>query len=91
MVACGLIFGDLRAAHYEDAVAADPRIDALRAKMEVFEEPRFSRDYLDPSKRSIANAIEIFFADGSSERAGRGRVSVGPPPPPRGIAAAFAG
>ena len=72
MVACGLIFGDLRAAHYEDSVAADPRIDALRAKMEVFEEPRFSRDYLDPSKRSIANAVEIFFADGSSG----GRVEV---------------
>lgn len=72
MVACALLFGGLRAAHYEDDVAADPRIDALRAKMEVFEEPRFSRDYLDPDKRSIANAIEIFFADGSSS----GRVEV---------------
>jgi 2-methylcitrate dehydratase len=65
MVAIGLIFGELTADHYEDEVAADPRIDALRAKMEVVEEVRYSRDYLDPDKRSIANAVQVFFRDGS--------------------------
>ncbi len=66
MVAIGLIFGELTAAHYEDSVAADPRIDALRDKMTCIENPQYSRDYLDPSKRSIANAIQIFFKDGTS-------------------------
>lgn len=66
MTAVGLIFGELTARHYEDEVAADPRIDALRAKMEVVENPKFSRDYLDPQKRSIANAVQVFFKDGSS-------------------------
>jgi 2-methylcitrate dehydratase len=66
MVAIGLIFGGLTAAHYEDSVAADPRIDALRDKMTCIENPQYSRDYLDPSKRSIANAIQIFFKDGTS-------------------------
>ena len=66
MVATALIFGRLTAEHYEDAVARDPRIDALRAKMLVREEPRFSVDYLDSAKRSIANAVQIFFGDGSS-------------------------
>lgn len=65
MVAIGLIFGRLTADHYEDAVAKDPRIDALRAKMTVREDPRYSRDYLDPDKRSIANAVQVFFADGT--------------------------
>ena len=65
MTAAALVFGELTAAHYEDEIAADPRIDALRDKMEVAEEPRYSRDYLDPDKRSIANAVQIFFADGS--------------------------
>lgn len=65
MTAVGLIFGDLTADHYEDTVAADPRIDPLRKKMAVVEEPRYSRDYLDPGKRSIANAVQIFFSDGS--------------------------
>lgn len=65
MVAVGLIFGELTAAHYEDSVAADPRIDALRDKMTCIENPQYSRDYLDPSKRSIANAIQIFFRDGT--------------------------
>ena len=65
MTAIGLIFGDLTADHYEDAVADDPRIDALRAKMVCVEEPRYSKDYLDPEKRSIANAVQIFFKDGS--------------------------
>ena len=66
MAAVGLIFGDLTAAHYEDQVAADPRIDALRAKMVLTEDKGYSRDYLDPEKRSIANALEVIFADGSS-------------------------
>jgi len=66
MTAIGLIFGELTADHYEDRVAADPRIDALRAKMTVAEDPRYSRDYLDPEKRSIANAVQVFFADGTA-------------------------
>lgn len=66
MVAVGLIFGELTAGHYADAVAADPRIDRLRERMEVAEEPRYSREYLHPDKRSIANAVEIFFKDGGS-------------------------
>lgn len=66
MTAIGLIYGELTARHYEDEVAADPRIDALRAKMEVVENPQFSRDYLDPQKRSIANAVQVFFRDGSA-------------------------
>ncbi|HVT72099.1 MAG TPA: bifunctional 2-methylcitrate dehydratase/aconitate hydratase [Lacunisphaera sp.] len=66
MTAIGLIFGELTAGHYEDKVAADPRIDALRRKMTVTEDQSYSRDYLDPSKRSIANAVQVFFADGSA-------------------------
>ncbi len=65
MVAVPLIHGTLTADHYEDEVAADPRIDALRAKMEVVENKQFSRDYLDPDKRSIGNAVQVFFRDGS--------------------------
>ncbi len=65
MTAIGLIFGDLTAAHYEDQAAADPRIDALRVKMVVTEDKGYSRDYLDPEKRSIANAVQVFFADGT--------------------------
>ncbi len=66
MTAIGLIFGDLTADHYQDAVAKDPRIDALRSKMEVVEDPRYSKEYLDPDKRSIANAVQVFFTDGSA-------------------------
>lgn len=65
MTAIGLIFGGLRAEHYEDGVAADPRIDALRAKMVVTEDKRYSREYLEPDKRSIANAVQVFFTDGT--------------------------
>ena len=65
MTAIGLIFGHLTAADYEDKVAADPRIDVLRAKMTVIEDKQYSKDYLDADKRSIANAVQIFFADGS--------------------------
>lgn len=66
MAAIGLIFGELNADHYEDDVAADPRIDKLRDQMEVVENESFSKDYLDPEKRSIANSIQVFFKDGSS-------------------------
>ncbi|MBU7320391.1 bifunctional 2-methylcitrate dehydratase/aconitate hydratase [Paenibacillus sp. SM 69] len=65
MVAVGLLHGELTAEHYEDEAAADPRIDALRDKMVVTENPQYSRDYLDPDKRSIANAIQIRFKDGT--------------------------
>ncbi len=65
MTAIGMIFGALTADHYEDKVAADPRIDALRAKMKVTEDKSYSKDYLDPEKRSIANAVQVFFKDGS--------------------------
>lgn len=65
MVAIGLIFGELTADHYAAAAAADPRIDRLRERMEVVEDSRYSRDYLDPDKRSIANAVQVFFHDGA--------------------------
>lgn len=65
MTAVGLIFGGLTAAHYEDNVASDPRIDALRDKMVCVEDKTFSADYLDPEKRSIANAVQVFFKGGS--------------------------
>ena len=65
MVAVPLIFGRLTADDYEDAVARDPRIDALRVKMTVTENMSFSRDYLDPDKRAIGNALQVVFADGS--------------------------
>ena len=65
MVAFALIHGRLTAEAYEDDAAADPRLDALRARIEVVEEARFSVDYLDPDKRSIANGLQVFFADGS--------------------------
>jgi 2-methylcitrate dehydratase len=66
MVAVPLIFGDLTADHYEDETAKDPRIDALRDKMVVSEEPGYTRAYYDPDKRAIPNAVRIFFRDGSS-------------------------
>jgi len=65
MAAIGLLKGNLTAADYEDDAAADPRIDALRDKMECVENPQYTRDYLDPEKRSIANAVQIFFKDGT--------------------------
>lgn len=66
MVAAALIFGELTADHYEDAIAQDPRIDRLRDKIVVIEDARYSEDYLDPEKRSIANAVQVFFEDGSA-------------------------
>lgn len=66
MVAVPLIFGALSAESYEDHVAADPRIDALRDKMTVSENEQFTRDYFDPEKRAIGNAIQVYFKDGGS-------------------------
>jgi 2-methylcitrate dehydratase PrpD len=66
MVAVPLIRGELTAEDYEDAAAADPRIDVLRQKMEVIENSGFSKDYLDPEKRSIGNSVQVFFRDGSA-------------------------
>jgi 2-methylcitrate dehydratase len=65
MVAIGLLFGNLTAEHYENEVASDSRIDVLRAKMQVTENARFSQEYHDPEKRSIANSIKLIFKDGS--------------------------
>ena len=65
MTAVGLMKGNLAAADYEDDVAGDPRIDRLRSKMVCVENRQWSRDYLDPGKRSIANAVQVFFKDGS--------------------------
>ncbi|QGX38230.1 bifunctional 2-methylcitrate dehydratase/aconitate hydratase [Permianibacter aggregans] len=65
MVAIGLLKGNLTADDYEDAAAQDERIDALREKMVVQEDKRYSEDYHAPDKRSIANAIQVFFKDGS--------------------------
>ncbi len=64
MMAVPILFGRLTAADYEDEVARDPRIDALRARIECVEEPQFTRDYLDPEKRSIANAVSVRLKDG---------------------------
>ncbi len=66
MVAIGLLYGELRAEHYEQSTASNPQIDHLRALMTVSEDPRYTKDYNDPDKRSIANAIRIVFKDGSS-------------------------
>jgi len=65
MVAVPLIFGRLTAGDYEDSVAADPRIDALRAKIFCAEDVTFTQDYLDPAKRSIANALTVELTDGT--------------------------
>lgn len=68
MTAIGLIFGKLTAADYEDARASDPRIDALRAKMVLVENPQYSLDYLDPEKRSISNAVQVFYRNGTKSQ-----------------------
>jgi 2-methylcitrate dehydratase len=65
MVAVPLIFGRLSAADYEDNVAADPRIDALRDRIECVEDPQFTKDYHDPEKRSIANGLTVELKDGT--------------------------
>lgn len=66
MIAIALIFGRLTAADYEDVIASDPRIDPLREKITCVEDPQFTRDYLDPDKRSITNGITITFTDGTT-------------------------
>lgn len=68
MVAVPLIFGRLVADDYEDSVAKDPRIDALRDKMVVEVDPRYTKEYLDSDKRSIANAVEIYYKDGTKSK-----------------------
>jgi 2-methylcitrate dehydratase len=69
MVAIPLLFGRLNAADYEDRIAGDPRVDALRAKMQVKENSTFTQEYYDPNKRYIGNAVQVFFKDGTaSER-----------------------
>jgi len=64
MIAIPLLFGRLTATDYEDQVAADPRIDALRAKIECVEEPVYTADYHEPEKRSIANSLRVELSDG---------------------------
>src|SRR5260221_5161240 len=66
MVAVPLLFSRLTAADYEDDVASDPRIDRLRDRITCVEDKQFTKDYLDPEKRSIANALTAEFNDGSS-------------------------
>jgi len=66
ITAVALLHGNLTAEHYEASAASDPRLDELREKMDVVEVPQYSRDYLNPEKRSIANAVQVIFTDGSS-------------------------
>lgn len=66
ITAIGLLNGDVTAEHYEDEAAADPIIDRLRDKMVVTENKQYTKDYLDPNKRSIANAVQVHFKDGTA-------------------------
>jgi 2-methylcitrate dehydratase len=66
MVAIPLLFGRLTAADYEDEIARDPRVDALRAKTEVRENTRFTEEYYAADKRYIGNAVQVHFDDGSA-------------------------
>jgi 2-methylcitrate dehydratase len=66
MVAIGLIYGIIIYEYYEDEYASDPRIDTLREKMDIKEDPQYTKDYHDPDKRSIANSIQVFFKNGST-------------------------
>ena len=68
MIAVPLLFGRLTASDYEDKIANDPRVDALRARMQVKENADFTRDYYAADKRYIGNALQVFFKDGSSSR-----------------------
>jgi 2-methylcitrate dehydratase len=65
MMAVGMIYGTMTAEHYEDHVAADPRIDRLRAKMRLAESKQYEREYHDPAKRTNANSIQVLFKDGT--------------------------
>ena len=64
MVAVPILFGRLTAEDYEDNIAHDPRIDPLRDKIVCVEDKQFTKDYLDPEKRSIANGLTVEFTDG---------------------------
>jgi 2-methylcitrate dehydratase len=66
ITAIALLHGDLTSDHYEDDAASDPRIDTLRGKMTVIEDPQYTKDYLDPDLRSISNRVQVFFQDGTS-------------------------
>src|SRR6202158_6336064 len=68
MVAIPLLFGRLAASDYEDQIANDPRVDALRSKMQVKENALFTQEYYDPEKRYIGNAVQVFFKDGSASQ-----------------------
>ena len=68
MVAVPLVYGELKAEHYEDSIAQDSRIDALRDKMVVEVDDRYTKEYLESDKRSIANAVQIFYKDGSKSQ-----------------------
>jgi 2-methylcitrate dehydratase PrpD len=68
MVAVALIMGDLKAEFYEDNFASNPRIDSLRDKMEVIEDRAYSKSYLDPNQRSIANSVQLIFSNEASEK-----------------------
>ncbi|SDQ24005.1 bifunctional 2-methylcitrate dehydratase/aconitate hydratase [Virgibacillus salinus] len=68
ITAIGLLFGNFTADHYEDDVAQDPRIDQIRDKMEVVENKQYTIDYINSEKRSIANAVQVFFNDGTSTK-----------------------
>jgi 2-methylcitrate dehydratase len=66
IVAVGLLRGEIGPHDFEDHFASDPRIDALRAKMKISENPRYTADFSDPAKRSSANAVQVHFRGGSS-------------------------
>ncbi len=84
MVAVPLIFGRLTAEDYEDTVAGDPRIDALRGKMQVRENTTFTQDYYAADKRYIGNAMQVFFRDGTLDAARARRLPDRPSQAPRG-------
>lgn len=77
MVAVGLLMGDLKAEYYEDGFAKDPKIDNLRAKMEVIEEPAFTQAYFDPNKRAIPNKLHVQFKNGKQALSGESFYPVG--------------
>jgi 2-methylcitrate dehydratase len=79
MVAIALLHGMLTSAHYEDEAAADPRVDRLRSRMVVEEEPEYSRAYLDPAERAVPNALRVQFADGAATDWVEVRLPVGHP------------
>jgi 2-methylcitrate dehydratase len=79
VIALGLLYGTVADHHYEDDVAADERIDLLRGLMVVEEDPRYTRDYLDPERRFIANAVRIVFTDGTATELAEVEVPLGHP------------